>query len=451
MDLNSINRRRMLRGMGAAIALPALDIFRPGALAAAPRAATTASGAPLRMAYLYFPNGAIMDSWRPSGEGTNFRLNGTMESLKPFQKQLQVMTGFEHKNGWAGPDGAGDHARAHATILTGARARKTAGANIRLGVSVDQVAAQAVGGETRLSSLELSTDSVRKTGNCDSGYSCAYQFNLAWRNEVTPMAPEHNPRLAFERLFGSGNAAERGKNLQARTAQKRSILDFVMSDAKSLHNQLGRNDQQKLDEYLTGVRELEKRIEKTEQFGQAPMPEMAAPAGVPESFGEHIRLMIDLVVLAFETDTTRIATFALSHDGSNRRFPEVGVSEAHHGLSHHRRDAYKMRQIAKIDRFYADQFGYYLKKMAAVKDVDGKSLLDNSMTVYASGLSDANSHAHNDLPVILAGNAGGALSAGRHIKYRRDTPMSNLYVSMLNTMGVPAKSFGDSTDPLRDI
>jgi len=452
--MDTMNRRSFLRGMGAAVALPAFEsLLSTKALAAAAKPATTASGAPLRMAFLYIPNGVIMDSWRPQGEGKDFQLNRTMQPLADFKSDLQVFSGFEHENGWAGGDGGGDHARANATILTGARPRKTAGADIHLGISVDQAAALKVGRQTRFSSLELSTDAVRKSGVCDSGYSCAYQFNLSWRGPATPMAPEHNPRLVFERLFGAGSKAERKKNLQARLQQQRSILDFVLEDARQLHRQLGRNDQQKLDEYLTGVREVEQRIAKAGQFANLPDIDMEAPAGVPSDYTEHVRLMIDLMVLAFQTDSTRIASFAFAHDGSNRNFKNLGISEGHHHMSHHKggKMADWVRKLRRVDQYHAELFAYYLRRMSEVKDIDGKSMLHNSMTVYASGLSDADRHRHDDLPVILAGHGGGALTAGRHVKYRHDTPMSNLYVSMLNIMGVPTREFGDSTGPLRSI
>ncbi len=446
---NILNRRNFLRGLGACVALPAFESISTAAPTAAK--AVTKTGAPLRMAYLYIPNGVNVECWTPKGTGKDYQLNRTMEPLAPFKNDFQVYSGLEQHNGWAGPDGAGDHARANATILTGVRPRKTAGADIKLGISVDQVAANAVGSETRFSSLELSTDGARKSGGCDSGYSCAYQFNLAWRSETTPMAPEHNPRLVFERLFGTGSGEERKRNYQARVAQKRSILDFVLADAKQLHGQLGLNDQQKLDEYLTGVREIEQRIEKVEHFGELPDIQMKTPAGIPSKYQDHIRLMIDLMVLAFRTDSTRVCTFSLAHDGSNRNFREVGVSEGHHTLSHHRNNEDWLRKIAKIDQFYTQQFAYYLERMSSLKDSDGKSLLENSMTVYASGLSDANRHSHNKLPVIVAGHGGGELTPGRHVDLGRDTPMTNLYVTMLNKMGVNATSFGDSTGALKDV
>jgi hypothetical protein len=441
-----LNRRNFLRNLGVGVALPAL----PSLLAPSARAAATA--APQRLAFLYIPNGVILDQWRPEGEGADYKLNNTMKPLAPFKSEFSIFTGFEHKNGTAGSDGAGDHARANASILTGARPKKTAGADIKLGVSVDQFAAQRLGDATRFPSLELSCDGVRKSGVCDSGYSCAYQFNLSWRSETQPVAPESNPRLVFERLFGAGKASERVQNFQHRQERQKSILDFVMDDANSLHRQLGRNDQQKLDEYLTGLREIEQRIERAERFGPLPNPGVEAPAsGVPASYEQHIRLMADMLVLAFQTDSTRISTFLMAHDGSNRSFNEIGVSEGHHYLSHHQSDLAKMDKIAKIDLFYARQFAYFLQRMRDTKDVDGKSLLHNSTVVYCSGLSDGNRHQHRDLPVIVAGRGGGAWNPGRHINLGSDTPMTNLYVRLLNQFGAKTDRFGDSTGELATI
>ncbi|MEW6304170.1 MAG: DUF1552 domain-containing protein [Verrucomicrobiota bacterium] len=446
-----VNRRQFLRGLGVTVALPALEAFWPAkALAAQSVApATTATGAPLRMAFLYVPNGVILDQWRPQGEGADFQLNKTMEPIAPHRDEFQIFTGFEHQNGFAGPDGAGDHARANATILTGMRPRKTAGADIKLGVSVDQLAAQKVGDQTRFASLELSCDGVRKSGVCDSGYSCAYQFNLSWRSETSPVAPESNPRLVFERLFGHGKGEDRQRNFALRQERQKSVLDFVLDDAKELHRQLGYNDQQKLDEYLTGVREIEERIEKAERF-PLPEPGIEAPEGIPGSYQDHIRLMMDMLLLAFRTDSTRISTFLLAHDGSNRTFRDIGVPDGHHYLSHHQNDRAKMDKIAKIDHFYTQQFAYFLQKMRETKDVDGKSLLDNSMVVYCSGLSDGNRHRHDDLPVVVAGRGGGLLHPGRHVNLGR-APMTNFYVTMLNLMGAKVERFGDSTGALSNV
>jgi len=277
-----LGRRAFLRGFGATVALPSFRSLGAELKPAMAAKGVTASGAPLRMAYLYVPNGVIMDKWRPQGIGSDFEFNDSMKSLADFKSDLQIVKGLEQANGWAGSDGAGDHARGGATFLTGARPRKTSGSDIRLGVSVDQMAASYIGSETRLPSLELSCDAVRKSGNCDSGYSCAYQYNLSWRSPTQPMTPESNPRLVFERLFGSSNLKERQEGLAKRRAEKRSILDIVMNDARAINNQLGRNDQQKLDEYMTGVREIERRIEKAESFGPPPAPGVPAPEeGIP--------------------------------------------------------------------------------------------------------------------------------------------------------------------------
>src|SRR5262245_25254423 len=304
----SLSRRHFLRGLGACMALPAFESLRPlSSLAAGTKQlATTATGAPLRMGFVYFPNGAIQPNWWPKGEGKDFELARTMEPLAPVKHQLQVLGGMDHVNATPGPDGAGDHARASGTFLTGVRVKKTAGSDIQAGISIDQVTANQIGHITRFPSLELTCDAVSKSGNCDSGYSCAYQYKLAWRSPNTPVAPEPNPRLLFERLFGTGAPGERAAALQRRQAQQRSILDFVLDDARALQSQLAYRDKQKLDEYLFSVREIEKRIEKAERFGKAPDPNVTTPAGVPSSFEDYIQVMFDMMILAFQTDSTRI-------------------------------------------------------------------------------------------------------------------------------------------------
>src|SRR5262245_62050455 len=328
----SLSRRRFLRGLGACMALPAFESFMPSRLLAgdtitAGKLAATPTGAPLRMAFVYVPNGVIQPTWWPKGEGKDFELNTTMEPLANVKHQLQVLGGMDHVNSTPGPDGAGDHARASGTFLTGVRVKKTAGADIHAGISIDQVVANQVGHVTRFPSLELSCDAVRKSGNCDSGYSCAYQYNLAWRSPTQPVAPEPNPRLLFERLFGAGTHGERRESLLRRQQQQRSILDFVLDDARSLEGQLTYRDKQKLDEYLTSVREIEQRLEKADRFGAAPDPAVATPPGIPPAFDDHIQLMFDMMVLAFQTDSTRIATFLLANEGSNRAFPEINIAE----------------------------------------------------------------------------------------------------------------------------
>lgn len=440
-------RRRFLQGLGVSLALPALESFSlPRALGAA----TTAAGTPLRTAFLYVPNGVILPEWRPDGVGGDYKLNRTMEALAPFKNDFSIVTGLAHQHGFGGADGAGDHARATATILTGARPKKTSGADIRLGISVDQMAARHVGDATRFASLELSCDGVRKSGTCDSGYSCAYQYNLSWQSETQPVAPESNPRLVFERLFGSGNVDERRASYRARQAEQRSILDFLAEDARTLNAQIGASDRHKLDEYLSGVREIERRLARLEQFGDLPDPGVSSPEKEPKSYREHIRLMCDMLVLAFQTDSTRVSSFMLAHDGSNRTFEEVGVRDGHHSISHHQNDKTKMDKLAKIDKFYIEQLAYFLERLRTTKDATGRSLLDDSTIVYASGLSDGNRHKHDDLPVIVAGRAGGAFKPGRHVKVDPQ-PMSNLFVTMLNTMGANVENFGDSTGKLDAI
>lgn len=445
------SRRRFLKGLGACVGLPALESLWQGGAHAAAAGASAKGAAPLRMAFLYVPNGVILDQWKPTGVGKDYQLNKTMEPLAPHKADFQVFTGFEQRNGTSGPDGAGDHARANATILTGARPKKTAGSDIRLGVSFDQLAAQHLGEHTRLPSLELSCDGVRKSGSCDSGYSCAYQFNLSWRSETTPVAPESNPRAVFERLFGGGTAEERKQAQVQRRTREKSLLDFISEDAAALNKQLGRNDQHKLDEYLTGVREIERRIERAEKFGPLPDPGAPAPAGTPRKYSEHIRLMADMLVLAFQTDSTRVGTFLLAHDGSNRNFEEIGVTDGHHSLSHHMNKPDVMAKIARIDHFYVQQLAYFLQKMKETKDPAGRSLLDSSMVVYASGLSDGNRHKHDNLPVILAGKAGGAFNPGRHVDLGGAVPMNNLYVKMLQILGAPVERFGDSTGVFTNV
>jgi hypothetical protein len=452
----SLSRRQFLRGVGACVALPMFDsLLRPMARAASAAAAeglaSAATGAPLRMAFVYFPNGAHQRYWWPEGEGADFKLGKTMQPLQPLQRSIQVISGLDHKNATAGNDGAGDHARANATFLTGARARKTDSTDIQVGISVDQVAAQRVGHLTRFPSLELSCDSIRKSGRCDSGYSCAYQYNLSWASATTPMAPESNPRLVFERLFGAGAPGERQKNFKMRQATQRSLLDFVLDDARSLQRQLGKSDQQKLDEYLTGVREIEQRIQRAEGFGELPDPQVDTPAGIPPNYGEHMDLMYDLLAMAFETDSTRVSTLLLAGDGSNRAYPQIGIPEGHHYCSHHRNNEELMEKIGQIDLYYMERFARFLKKLDEKKDIDGRSILQNSMIVYGCGNSDGNRHTHENLPIVLAGGGGGTLTAGRFVKLG-GKPMSNLFLSMTDRMGVAGvERIGDSSGRITTV
>jgi hypothetical protein len=441
-----LSRRTVLKGLGAAIALPWLEAMAPALSWAAP---TAAKSPPKRMVFLYVPNGIHMQDWTPLAEGANFTLPYLLEPLAPFKDDLFVLSGLTLDKARANGDGPGDHARAMASFLTGVQAKKTAGADIRAGISVDQVAALKVGKETKFPSLELGIEPGRQAGNCDSGYSCAYSSNLSWRSESTPMAKEVNPRLLFERLFTSGPVDEVAANRAKRDFYKKSILDFVAEDASRLQNQLGANDQRKLDEYLNAIRELEIRIARAEAEPPADgsAPPLRRPAGIPRGLEEHIRIMADLLVLAFQADLTRISTFVFANEGSNRSYRFLDVPEGHHDLSHHGGNKEKHEKIKKINRFHLTQLAYFLGKLKAVKEGDG-TLLDNCMIVYGSGIGDGNRHNHHDLPILLIGKGGGQLKPGRHIRYKRETPLTNLYLSMLDVMGVPTEKLGDSTGKL---
>ena len=454
----ALDRRQFLRGLGACVALPVFESALSPMLRAAPAGApagglaVTPTGAPLRMAFVYIPNGTHQANWWPTGEGAEFALSKTMEPLASLQSSLQVLGGLDHKNAAPGNDGAGDHARANATFLTGARARKTDSTDISVGISVDQIVAQQVGHLTRFPSLELSCDSVRKAGRCDSGYSCAYQYNISWASASTPVAPEPNPRLVFERLFGAGAPAERQKNFRLRQDTQRSLLDLVLDDAHSLQAKLGRSDQQKLDEYLTGVREIEQRLQRAESFGDLPDPHAETPPeGIPADYGAHMDIMFDLLALAFQTDSTRVSTLLLAGDGTNRAFPQIGIPEGHHYCSHHRNNAELMDKIAQIDLYYMEHFARFLKKLDTTKDVDGRTLLQNSMIVYGSGNADGNRHTHDNLPIILAGAGGGTLTPGRFAKIG-GRPMSDLFLSMADRMGAKGvERIGDSSGRLAKV
>ena len=429
----TMNRRTLLRGLGAAIALPALDAMTPAKLSAAPR----------RMAFTYVPNGIIMEHWTPAAEGAAFELPRVLAPFAPVKDKTLLLSGLAHVNGRALGDGPGDHARAAATFLTGVHPRKTAGADIKNGISADQVAAQSIGTTTRFASLELGIEHGRIVGNCDSGYSCAYSNSIAWRSAETPLPPEVNPKQVFERLFGSGD--------KAANPFRKSILDYVREDASTLQSKLGANDKRKLDEYLTGVREIEKRIELSEKNALSlPRPEMDKPEGIPVDFEEHVNLMFDLMTVAFQTDSTRVATFMMGREGSNNTYRQIGVPDAHHGISHHRGDAEKVEKLTKINEYHATLFAKWLQKLAATKDGDG-SLLDHMMIVYGSSLADGNRHTHHDLPILVAGGANGKLKTGRHVRYPKETPLTNLYLSLLDHAGVTPATLGDSTGRLTSL
>ena len=448
----AFSRRHFLRGLGACIALPAFESLAPFKTLAAPanRLATTAGGAPLRAAFLFFPNGAIPAAWWPKGEGKDFEISRTLKPLDPLRQHIQVLGGLDQKAAYGGPDGAGDHARGGGVFLTGVRLKKSA-TDIRAGISIDQAIAREVGHLTRFASLELSSDAVRTSGACDSGYACAYQYNLSWSSPTTPVAAESNPRMVFERLFGAGAPGERADNMRRRQQEQRSVLDFVLEDARGMNHRLNGRDRDKLDQYLTGIREIETSIEKAERFGIAKDPGIDTPAGIPQDRAQYVQIMFDMLTLAFQTDSTRLATLLLGHDGDNRSLPEAGVSEGHHDLSHHFNNEEKIQKLTDIDLWYAQQFAQFLQKLDAIKEADGTSLLHNSMIIYGSGNADANRHTHSNLPLILAGHGGGALTPGRYIRHG-SKPMSNLFLSMAHTMGAQKlATFGDSTGMLEDV
>ena len=441
-----LSRRAVLRGLGTTIALPLLDSMVP-AFAASRR---LIEKAPRRMAFVYIPNGAIMQDWTPENTGTDYDLKSILQPLEPFRNDVSVLSGLAQHNGKALGDGPGDHARAASTFLTGVHPKKTDGADIRVGISVDQVAAQKIGHKTRFGSIELGTEPGRLAGNCDSGYSCAYSNSISWRSPTTPNPPEINPRLVFERLFGDVRTGETPRARARRLRQDESILDFVQQDTKKLQRTLGATDRRKLDEYLAGIREIELRISSDEnQSAQLP-PDLEKPAGIPVEFIDHMKIMFDLMTVALQADMTRVVTFMVGREGSNRTYREIGVPDPHHGLTHHQDDQEKIDKISKINRFHVEQFFYLLKKMQSVRDGDG-TLLDNSMVVYGSSLGDGNRHTHHDLPVLLAGRAGGTVKAGRHLVYRENTPLNNLYVSMLDRLDIPAETLGDSSGKLEHL
>lgn len=443
--MRQLPRRTFIKGLGITMGLPLLEVMQPLASA---HAALPGATQPVRMGFVFFPNGAIMQSWTPEKDGTEFEFTDTLKPLEDFRSEINVLSGLGQDNGRAKGDGPGDHARCASTYLTGAHPYKTSGADIRVGVSVDQAAALQVGELTRLPSIELGINRGRNAGNCDSGYSCAYSSNISWKTESTPMAKEINPRLAFERLFGSGREVEASR--QKRDFYRKSILDLVRNDVAGLRKQLGQTDRRKLDEYFDSVRGLEIRIAQAEKAaGQSP-PELDLPDGVPSDLKQHIRLMMDILVVAFQSDATRIGTFMLGNAGDNRPYRMVGVNEGHHSLSHHGNKAEKMDQIRKIDSFLSTQFAYFLGKLRDVKEGEG-TLLDNSMILYGSGLSDANRHDHHNLPLVLAGKGGGTIRTGHHFRTNSEVPMNNLFLSMLDRMKSGVEKIGDSTGRFTDI
>jgi Protein of unknown function (DUF1552) len=443
MDGGRISRRTLLRGVGTTVALPFLESMVPKALAGA-----GASLPPRRMAFLYVPNGALMADWTPKAEGADFELPAILQPMAPFQQDLLVLSGLTCDKARANGDGGGDHARASSAFLTGCQARKTAGANFRSGISADQVAAGQLGDRTRLPSLELGIERYRGTGNCDSGYSCVYEHTMSWRSPTSPLPTEVDPRQVFDRLFSERpNDPDRLKRSRLRA----SVLDAVMEDARGLNHRLGGADRQKMDQYLSCVRELELRLARAETLPPVRPPDGSVkPQEVPADLSEHFRLMCDLMVLAFQADVTRVVSCMFGREGSEQKYRMIGVSEGHHELTHHRNDPEKIAKVRTINTYHIQQFAYFLGKLKSIPEVEG-SLLDNCLIAYGSGNSDGNRHTHENLPILLAGKGGGSLKTGRHIRYPRETPVNNLWLAMLDRMGAPTESLGDSTGVLQGL
>lgn len=435
-----LSRRIVLRGLGTALALPWFESLQPRA-----RAAAAAVRPPVRLAFVYVPNGMNMSRWRPAAAGPLGDLPPTLEPLAGVRDDLLVLSGLAADKARSYGDGGGDHARAMAAFLTGTHPRKTDGTNILAGMSADQIAAEQLAEFTPLPSLEIGSEAGGLTGVCDSGYACVYSSTLSWKSPTQPLPKETDPRLVFERLFGGS-----GGRQAERRASRRSLLDFIRDDAGRVAARLGTADRRKLDEYFTAVREAEARLDRMERIPDGALPPGLVPPVVPEDLESRIRLLSDLLVLAFQTDRTRVCTFSLANEGSNMRYPQLGVNDGHHELSHHGGDQAKLAKIAQIDAFHAGQFAYLLGKLAAVAEGEGR-LLDNCLLAYGSGNSDGNRHNHDDLPILLAGRGGGTVRTGRHVQFADETPVTNLWLTMLGRAGVEVAAIGDSTGPLADL
>ncbi len=434
----SLPRRTFLRGMGVALALPMLDAMTP--------ALTPAAKPVVRLGFVYVPNGVILDKWTPVAEGANFEFKSTLKSLEPFRERLLVLSGLAQVQGRALGDGAGDHARAGATFLTGVHPKKSE-ITLRAGISADQIAAQELSKYTQFGSLELGIESNQLAGNCDSGYSCAYTNTMAWRSDTTPLPVENNPRAIFERMFGDGDSTDAAARME-QFKRQRSLLDYVNGNLKRLSTTLGPQDRVKLNEYTDAIRDIERRIQKAEQQNATmKMPVMERPTAVPEEFEAHVKMVMDLQVLAYQTDLTRVITLMMAREGSNRPYRNIGISDGHHNLTHHQNDPDKIAKVTKINEVQVKMFAYLLERMKATPDVNG-NLLDNSLLMYGSSISDGNLHTHHDLPIVLAGGAAGQVKGNRHVMYPKETPLNNLLLSMLEAAGVGVEKFGDGTGKL---
>jgi hypothetical protein len=433
-----LDRRTVLRGTGAALALPVMEAMMPSSSVAA----ELADAARKRLHVIYTPNGMMMEHWTPAATGKGYELTPILEPLKAYREKFVVISGLDHAQAEALGDGAGDHGRCCGSWLTGMHVKKTEGADLASGISMDQVVAKQFGEITQIPSLEMGLEPPSLVGSCDTGYSCAYTNTLSWSSASTPLPVTVNPREIFERLFGDGDNLD-AKSRLAQLKRQASILDFVAADAKRLSSRMSANDKKKLDEYLTSVRDIERRIQKMETRGTdtAALPAYARPTGVPDDFQEHARMMIDLMVLAAQADLTRVNTLMLAREVSGRSYPEIGVPDAHHALSHHGNDPEKIAKLTKINQLHMEQIAYYVKRMSETKDGNG-TLLDNTLLLAGASLADPNKHEHRNLPTIVA---GGLIPGDRHIAAAKGTPMTNMMLSMMDTLGVHVDRLGDST------
>ncbi len=439
----ALSRRTMLRGMGAAIGLPVLDAMAP-ALASS----KLPGKAPVRMAFVYVPNGIDMRNWNPTWEGPNQEFPRILKPLEPLKSEITLLGNLTHNNGRALLDGAGDHGRCCGAYLTGMQPKKTT-VDIKAGISCDQIVAQKIGSQTRFPSLEVGLEDARQAGDCDSGYSCAYTNNLAWRSETQPLPPILDPRALFERLFGSGaELSPEQRKLQSKF--RRSILDFAAEDTRKLQSNLGPTDRRKLDEYLSSIRDIELQIQKAEKDNSQVNPGMAKPYGVPADFAEHFKLMTDMITVAFQADLTRVLTFLVTREGTSRAYRELGIPDGHHPLTHHRNDPEMMEKVCRINEYHVQQLAAWFLKLQAIKEGDS-NILENSMIVYGAGLADGNRHSHEDLPTLIAGRGGKFFKPGRRILYRKETPMSNLFMTMMDRMDTKVDHFGDASGRLNGL
>ena len=441
----ALPRRTFIKGVGAVLALPLLESMLP-ALARAEALNKTAQ----RLFVGYVPNGVIMDNWTPTQIGSDFVFPSSLEPLSKYKDKISVLSGLALHPAMPQPgEGTGDHVRASAAYLTGAHPKKTEGADIHCGVSMDQIAANYIGDTTQMRSLEIALDPNELIGACEAGWSCAYANTLSWRNEVTPLPMENQPRAVFERLFGDSDDTSKAAR-ESRLIEERSILDSLLAEVDKLQKTLPIHDRQKIDQYLEAIRDAERRIAIAEKQN-VELPQMERPAGgIPDTFAEHARLMFDLQLMAFQTDITRVITFMMSREVSPRSYPELGIPDPHHGLSHHQDNPVQMEKLARLNRHHIEQFAYFIDKLAATPDGDA-TLLDNIVMLYGCGISDGNKHLHTDLPCFVAGGGSGTHKGGRHIKFEDDLPISNLQLTMLQNFGVELETLGDSSGTISGL